>query len=126
MPTVQRLYRGFSSYQFQAQKRFRIYDVDLVKLDLLNHIFTRRGSRVMMPNFGTIIPEIAFEPLDESTIDLVASEVKRVIDYDPRVSLIDMEVNPIYDENRLTVAARVFYVELDREDDLFLNIEFEG
>ena len=55
------LYRGYSSYEYQNKKTFSVTDVELVKLDLLNHIFTRKGDRVMMPNFGTRIPDLAFE-----------------------------------------------------------------
>ena len=65
------LYRGYSSFEFEATGSFKINDVELIKLDLLNHIFTRRGERVMMPRFGTIIPDLVFEPLDDETIEIV-------------------------------------------------------
>lgn len=119
------LYKGFSSFEFQANKTFKLYDIELVKMDLLNHIFTKQGERVMMPNFGTIIPEMVFEPLDNETVDTVTSEVLRVINYDPRVEIIDFEARPNFDEGTITVAARLFYIELNIVDDFELNIEFE-
>lgn len=120
------LYRGFSSFEFEKNKTFRLTDVELVKMDLLNHIFTRKGERVMMPNFGTLIPDLTFEPLDESTIDIIHDEVEKVIDYDPRVELISLVVDPKYDENTVTVAARIYYIELNMDETVELRLEFEG
>lgn len=118
------LYRGFSSFEFQRAKTFKIRDVELVKLDLLNHIFTKQGERVMMPTFGTVIPEMMFEPLDTETVNTVVEEVRRVLNYDPRVEILEMDVRPEYDRNTLYVGARVLYIELNLVDDLELNIEF--
>jgi phage baseplate assembly protein W len=120
----QGLYKGFSSFEFQRAKTFKIRDVELVKLDLLNHIFTKQGERVMMPTFGTIIPEMTFEPLDTETVNTVVEEVRRVLNYDPRVEILEMDVRPEYDRNTLYVGARVLYIELNLVDDLELNIEF--
>jgi len=123
---IKGLYKGFSSFEFQRRKTFKLRDLELVKMDLLNHIFTKKGERVMMPNFGTSIPEMAFEPLDPETVSTVKEEVLRVINYDPRVELINIEVSPDYDRNSLYVGTQVFYVELGLTDNLELNIEFTG
>lgn len=120
------LYRGYSSYEYEKNKTLKINDVELVKLDLLNHIFTRRGERVMMPAFGTRIPDLAFEPLDEITLDILRNDLIQVFNFDPRVTLLDLTIEPIIDENRVTAAARLLYVELNIVDDLDLNILFEG
>jgi len=101
-------------------------DIELVKLDLLNHIFTKRGERVGMSNFGTIIPLMAFEPLTAETIDIVREDVIMVINYDPRVELLSIDVQPDYDNSYLKVAAKCLYIELNLVDNLELNIEFEG
>lgn len=125
MVTRQGLYRGYSSFEFEATGSFKIVDVELVKLDILNHIFTRRGERVHQPTFGTIIPDLVFEPLDEETLDSLESELRFVFDYDPRVELLDLQIIPAEDENSVTASARLLYVELDTEDLMNLNIEFE-
>ena len=119
------LYRGFSSFEFENTGSFRINDIELIKLDLLNHIFTRRGERVMMPTFGTIIPDLVFEPLDEETIDQLESELREVFDYDPRVELLDLVVTPDIDGNAVTAAVRILCIELDTVELMNLNIEFE-
>lgn len=120
------LYRGFSSYEYEQNKTFKINDLELVKLDLLNHIFTRKGERVMMPTFGTRIPDLPFEPLDDITLDILRNDLLEVFNFDPRVSLLDLAITPNIDANTITAQARLLYVELDLVDDLNLNIVFEG
>lgn len=119
------LYKGYSSFEFQRAKEFTLTDIDLVKLDLLNTIFTPVGSRVMLPTFGTLIPSMTFEPLDDDTIETVVEELSRTFAFDPRVEEIAINVSPDFDTNSLTVAARLFYVELNLVDDFELNIQFE-
>ena len=120
------LYKGFSTFEFEANKTFELNDIELVKLDLLNHIFTRKGSRVMMPTFGTIVPDLIFEPLDEFTTEALEEELRTVIAFDPRVRLLsfDMNVNP--DQYAVDVSIRLFYIELELTDNFELNISFEA
>jgi phage baseplate assembly protein W len=66
--------------------------IDLIKQDLLNQFMTVRGSRVMRPEYGSIIHELIFEPLDEFTISDIQDDVQRIINSEPRVSFINMDV----------------------------------
>ena len=118
----QGLYKGYSSFEFENTGSFRINDIELVKLDLMNHIFTRRGERLMMPTFGTIIPDLAFEPLDEVTLEILQNDLELVFDYDPRVALIDLIITPSYDTNTVNVSVLLRYIELDQTDVLDFNI----
>ncbi len=120
------LYKGYSSFEFERIKQFEINDVELVKLDLLNHIFTRKGQRVMMPTFGTVIPDLVFEPLDEETLEILEDELRTVFDYDPRVEIVSLELDVQADQQTVTVPVQLFYVELDIVDGFELNISFEG
>ena len=120
------LYRGYSSYEYQNNKTFKLTDVELVKLDLLSHMFTRKGERVMMPRFGTRIPDLAFEPMDDITLMILEEDLRSVINFDPRVQLLDLRIIPAPDDNRVTASVDLLYVELDTVDTLDLNITFEA
>ena len=119
------LYKGYSSHEFDRVKTFKLNDFELVKMDLLNHIFTRKGERVMMPTFGTQIPDLVFEPLDNEMLDTLYDELAYVFDYDPRVEQLNLTVTPDYDNNAVFVAAKLFYVEFKFDDTLELRIDFE-
>ena len=116
------IYKGYSSFEFQARDTFLLTDVELVKLDLLNHIFTRRGERVKMAQFGTRIPDLAFEPLDQETLDILYEDLDMVFKFDPRVEAENITITPNYDENSVEARARLRYIELAVVDTLDLNI----
>jgi phage baseplate assembly protein W len=99
-------------------------DIKLVERNILNHIFTKKGTRVMMPNFGTTIPSMVFEPLDEYVIESVRSDVESVVAYDPRVRLVTITVVPNYDTNSLSVSLMLQYIELNVTQGMNFNIEF--
>ena len=120
------IYKGFSTKQYQYDKNFVMTDVELVKEDLINHIFTRRGERVRMATFGTAIPDLVFEPLVDEVVQRVKAELMTVFNYDPRVSLVDIVVIALIDENAILALADLNYIELNANDRLSLRIEFEA
>ena len=48
-----------------------------------------------------------------------------VIDFDPRVRLVQFFASPDFDANALAIQAQIYYVELDLTDDFELNLVFE-
>jgi phage baseplate assembly protein W len=84
------LYRGFST--INRSKKFRVTDIDLVKQDLLNHFSTRKGERLMNPNYGSIIWGLLFEPFDDQTRQFVIDDVTTIVNYDPRVTLTNITI----------------------------------
>lgn len=119
------LYKGISFKNFSKNKSIKLYDVELVKADILNHIFTRRGERVKMFNYGTRIPDLVFEPLDDIALSIVAEDLSSVIASEPRVQLVDMRIVPLYDRNVIIASLVLNYIEIDFTDQLDINIQFE-
>ncbi len=103
-------------------KGFRRTGADLVKQDLLYHLFTRRGERVMMPEFGTDIQDMVFEPNDPITQDRINSEIQAVIDHDPRVELIRSVISVDEDNYKITIEILLRFIELEIVDTLNLDI----
>lgn len=119
------VYKGFSPHQYEYNKSFIIKDIDVVNRDLRNHIFTRKGERVMMSNFGTRIPDILFEPLTIETLGIIYEDMEFVFKYDPRVELINLIVTPFYDEQSVVIYAHLNYLELNLNDKFEIKLEFE-
>ena len=69
-----------------------LQDKDLVIEDLMNHIMTRRGERVMLPTYGSIIHEMIFEPLTEETTELIEEDLTDIINDDPRCSFVSVDI----------------------------------
>ena len=78
------LYNGFSTVN--RSKHFRITDFELVKQDLTNHFNLRKGEKLMNPDVGTVIWDMVFEPLDETSKATIMQDVNRIIASEPRVA----------------------------------------
>ena len=92
------LFKGFSTIPNGdniLNRNWTLYDLDLVKRDILNHFHTRRGERAMMPTFGCLIWELLFDPLTESNIELIVEEARRVVQSDSRVRMDNIEVREV-------------------------------
>jgi phage baseplate assembly protein W len=79
----------------------------------------------MMPTFGTSIPSLVFELLDESLVETVRSEIEAVFDFDPRVEVIRVAAVPDYNTNSVTVSADLFFVEFAVTQNMNLNIQLQ-
>ena len=78
-------YIGFSSKH--SEKNFKLYDIDLVKQDLINHFYIRKGEKLENPEFGTVIWDMLFEQFTESVKQMIAKDVEDIVNYDPRISV---------------------------------------
>lgn len=119
------LYRGFSLHEYRTKQTTKLTDVELVKMNILTHIYTLKGERLMMSNFGTSIPELIFEPLTEDVIEIIRRDLEAVCKYDPRVELQELKVTPLWDEGVVLVDITLNYLELNTVDTLSLKLEFE-
>ena len=86
-----KIYRGFSSNN-QSARNGVLYDADIIKQDIYNHFMTAKGERVMMPEFGSIIWDYLYEPLDEQTKEVIRLDAEDIVSQDPRVILESTDV----------------------------------
>jgi phage baseplate assembly protein W len=78
-------YKGFSSNE--TKNNFKLYDIELVKRDLMNHFYIRKGEKLENPNFGTIIWDMLFENFTPEVKRLITEDVQTIINYDPRIKV---------------------------------------
>ena len=100
----EQLFRGFSSAD---NNREIIYDINLIRIDLLNHFNTRIGERVMYPNFGCIIWDLLFEPFTEIVKEEIVNNVREIIEFDSRVELTNLIVDTF--EHGIIVQVEALY-----------------
>lgn len=66
---------------------------DKVRGEIIHIIFTPKGQRYRMPDFGTDLIKYIFEPNDEETWGKIKSEIReQVTKYLPRVKFQDISV----------------------------------
>ncbi len=99
-------YKGFSSKS--SSKKFKLYDIDLVKQDLVNHFYIRKGEKLENPNFGTVIWDMLFEPFTIEVKDIISKDVQDIVNYDPRVRVNAIMVDST--EQGIRIEANVTYI----------------
>ena len=82
---------GFSS----SRGLGNLYDIDLVNQDLLNEINTRKGTKVMDPEFGCIVHDLLFEVKSPGLVADIQDDITRIINRDPRVELQTLDIYEI-------------------------------
>lgn len=116
--TGKNLFIGYSSV---GSTRFQqLSDIELIKQDLLNHFYTKKNERVMMPGWGCGIWDYLFEPLVQVK-DSIVYEAQQVVDSDPRVKLTSIDV--IEFDHGIRINMVLYYVPLDAVDGF--SIEFD-
>lgn len=118
------LYRGFSLHEYRQNHTTKLVNLDLVKMNLLTHIYTSKGERLMMTDFGTRIPGLLFEQMTRDVVEAVREDLTYVCAYDPRVELKKITVTPNWNAHSIIADLVLHYIELDMTDVLVLNLEF--
>jgi phage baseplate assembly protein W len=104
-----RRFKGFSTAG-KSYGNFKLYDVELVKRDLLNELYTRKGERLMSPEFGSIIWDLLFDPLLSEVVDAIREDCLRIVKKDPRLELLYSEITESIDQQTLSVSLVLRYV----------------
>ena len=109
MPT-QRVSKGFKDVSMSF--KYNPLSGDLITLSnenaiaraVRNIVSTTPGEKFFDPDFGSSVSEILFENVDDITAVSIQDEIKSCLgNYEPRVELIDVFVDPNFDENQFDV-----------------------
>ena len=104
-----RVFKGYSTVGKESGN-FKIYDIELAKRDLLNEIYTRKGSRLMSPTYGYIVWDVLFDPLTDTVVELIREDTLRIVSRDPRLELNSLDVMEDVDRQTITVTVILNYV----------------
>ncbi len=107
---LQRVSQGFKDISMTFQSNplnddlIGLKNANAIARSLRNIVFTIPGEKFFDENFGSRITESLFENIDEITATIIVDEIRQsIINYEPRVSLIDVEAFPDYDNNTFDV-----------------------
>ena len=79
-----------------------------------NIVLTTPGEKLFDPDFGSSVSEILFENVDDITAVSIQDEIRSCLNnYEPRVDLVNVDVNPNFDENQFDVKITYKIVGID-------------
>ena len=113
-------YKGFSTVD-ESSTNVKLYDFELIKQDLLNQFNTRKGERLMNPQFGSIIWDLLFEPLTVEIKQLIANDIDRILASDPRVT--PTFVNIVEQDYGFLLELTLAYGGTDVSDSMILSFD---
>ena len=112
-------YKGFSTYN--RVNKFRLTDFELIKQDLFNHFYIRKGEKLMNPNFGTIIWGVIFEPFTSEIKQAITDDIRRIVKYDPRIATNSVIVTEY--ESGIQIEIELTYILTNQTEQL--NLQFD-
>ena len=110
-------YTGFST----TSPTNTLYDMELAKADLMNHFMTRRGERVMAPQFGSIIWDFLFDPLTPELLSIIQDDVTTIVRSDPRFDIQTININEV--EHGILLTVDVYYYPMESVDTLSITFD---
>lgn len=116
------VYVGFSTFQ-SIEPPYTLIDIQLVKQDLTNIFYTKLGERLMLPEYGSRIQELLFDPFDDITRQAIIDDVERIINTDPRVRYDSSSVTDF--EYGIAIEVHLTYTPGDTAETLFLKFNRE-
>jgi len=118
-----RAYRGISTVNPDATN-WVLYDIAIIKQDIINHFHIRQGEKLSNPEFGTIIWDILFEPLTPRLQDAIIKNVSAIINYDPRVNVDNITVDSY--ESGIQVECTLTYLPYNISESMRMKFDEEA
>ncbi len=112
-------YRGFSSKEFK--RNYKLYDAELIKQDLINHFYIRKGEKLENPDFGTVIWDMLFEPFTPDVKEIIAKDVEAIINYDPRFAVTEINIDST--DQGMRIQADLVYIPFNITERMTLNFD---
>ncbi len=79
-------------------------NANAIARSIRNIIFTARGDKPFNPFFGSRVSEMLFDPMDQITTLALKTEIEETIkNFEPRVDLKEVQVDPLYDDNEYNI-----------------------
>ena len=89
-------------------------DTTAIARSIRNIVFTSPGEKFFNPDFGSRISESLFENVDEVSALAIEDEIKSsIINFEPRVNLLNTVVVPNPDDNEMNVTIEYEIVGID-------------
>ena len=81
-----------------------IKNTNAIARSLKNIVFTQPGEKFFNPDFGSRITDSLFDNVDDVSALAIEDEIRSsIINFEPRVNLLDVSVNPNEEDNEMNV-----------------------
>jgi len=111
---LERVSQGFKDVSMTFQKHPLTSDILALKNEsaiarsVRNIVFTTPGEKIFNQDFGSSISKALFENINDISANIIKGEItSSLTNYEPRIKLKKVQVNPNFDQNEFNVT--IFY-----------------
>jgi phage baseplate assembly protein W len=117
---LERLSKEFKDLSMSFQVNPINFDIIAIKNEtaiarsVRNLVLTYPGERFFNQNLGSKVSRSLFENIDDISASTIKDEIENTINnYEPRVDLINVVVDPDYDNNNFNVTINYYIIGID-------------
>ena len=102
------------------------YDSDAIRNSLFNIFTTRKGQKVLSPNFGGSFEPFLFEEVTDIKAKLLGNYILEAAALEPRIEVISVQVMPMPDQHQYYVLFRYKLLNIGNTDVFKINFHAHG
>jgi len=91
-------------------------NANAISRSVRNLVSTVPGDKPFNPFLGSRVTEMLFDPMDSITTNAIKSEIEETIrNFEPRVELKEVQVNPDYERNQYDVVINYLIIGIEAD-----------
>jgi len=112
---------GIGNFPVVSNDLYVNNDIEAIKNSLRNIFNTRKGQKILNPEFGSSLEQFLFEPINAFYAKAIADTISdNITQFEPRVEVLKIQITPQPDENQYYVILIYRFLEFKKEN--ILNI----
>jgi phage baseplate assembly protein W len=102
-------------------------DLNAIKNAIRNIFNTRKGQKILSPEFGSALEQFLFERVDDFVANTIGNTIlDNLTDFEPRVEVLKVQVTPLPDDNRFDVKLLYKFNQIGNPATVILSVMNDG
>jgi phage baseplate assembly protein W len=102
-------------------------DIEAIKNSIRNIFNTRKGQKILSPNFGASLDQFLFERVDNFTGTIIGQTILDNLQrFEPRVEVEKINVYPFPDQNQYNVQVFYKFLAINKSQTMNLSVMNDG
>jgi phage baseplate assembly protein W len=102
-------------------------DIEAIKNSIRNIFTTKKGQKILNPDFGYSLEQYLFTPLTQANAKAIGNDILTgITKYEPRINVSNIIVNPVYDQNLYYIAVYYNILEINKQNIINIIAQLGG
>lgn len=102
-------------------------DVQAIRNSLYNIFSTKKGQKILSPEFGTSLEQFLFESVTPIMGQIIGENILSSLSrYEPRIEILNVRVIPIPDENAYRIKLTFRFIDINKSSSIDILMEKSG